>query len=80
MSMADALLKAIGLELLTEYFEYLDRLRESGVTNMFGAGPYLAEAFGITKHQAKKVHVAWMETFEDGPTAEHRATKAIGED
>lgn len=31
----------------TEYFEYLDELRESGVTNMFGAAPYLVSEFGI---------------------------------
>lgn len=28
-----------------EYLEYLDRLRESGRTNMFGARPYLIKAY-----------------------------------
>lgn len=26
-----------------KYFDYLDRLRESGVTNMYGAVPYLQQ-------------------------------------
>ena len=26
-----------------DHFEYLDELRESGVTNMYGAGSYLAD-------------------------------------
>ena len=29
----------------TEHLEYLDHLRESGETNMFGAGPYLQRDF-----------------------------------
>ena len=36
-----------------EYFDYLDNLRESGVTNMFGASPYLQEAFDLTKIEAR---------------------------
>ena len=28
-----------------KYYEFLYNLRESGVTNMFGATPYLVEAF-----------------------------------
>jgi hypothetical protein len=32
---------------LAEMFQYLDDLRQSGATNMFGAGPYLEGAFGL---------------------------------
>ena len=46
-------------------FEYLDALRDSGVTNMFGAGPYLQEAFGLSRYEAKDVVLAWMQTFRD---------------
>ena len=46
-------------------FEYLDALRDSGVTNMFGAGPYLQEAFGLNRYEAKDVVLAWMQTFRD---------------
>ncbi len=47
-----------------DYFEYLDELRESGVTNMFGAAPYLVEDFGITMWEARKILVEWMETYD----------------
>lgn len=30
-----------------EYYEYLDDLKVSGVVNMFGAGAYLQEQFGV---------------------------------
>lgn len=46
------------------YFEYLDSLRESGVTNMFGAPRYLQEVFGLTKQDSFNVFQRWMETFE----------------
>lgn len=46
-----------------QVFEYLDNLRESGVTNMFGAAPYIEEEFGVTKREAKAFLVEWMETF-----------------
>lgn len=76
--MADALLNDIGLSRLTEYFASLDEIRESGVTNMFGAAPYLRSEWPVlTKQEASKVLLAWMETFEDGPTAEFRAEKAL---
>ena len=46
-----------------EYFEYLNNLRESGVTNMYGAGPYLQQAFGLTKYEARDILIQWMESF-----------------
>ena len=48
---------------MEEYFEYLNTLRETGVTNMFGAGPYLQQAFGLTRHEARKVLGEWMNSF-----------------
>ena len=48
---------------MQEYYEYLDLLRESGVTNMFGAGPYLQEAFELSKYEAKNIVLSWMESF-----------------
>lgn len=47
------------------YYEYLDGLRESGITNMFGAGPYLQRRFGISGHSARVILGAWMDTFEE---------------
>lgn len=50
---------------MNEYFEYLDNLRESGVTNMFGAAPYLQQAFGLSRYEARDVLLKWMETFSE---------------
>ena len=46
-----------------EMFEYLDTLRETGVTNMFGAGPYLQQAFGVDRREAKTVLLEWMKQY-----------------
>lgn len=46
-----------------EHLRYLDTLRESGVTNMFGAAPYLVEEFGIDLSIARKILAYWMKTF-----------------
>ena len=47
-----------------EMFQYLEELRQSGVTNMFGASPYLAGAFGLKDRQAGRILVKWMENYE----------------
>ena len=43
---------------------YLDNLRESGETNMFGAGQYLMMEFGLDKHEARAILKEWMETYK----------------
>lgn len=48
-----------------EYFEYLDDLRESGVTNMYGASPYLVEEFGVDLSTAQRILIEWMRTFNE---------------
>lgn len=45
-----------------EMLEYLDALRDSGITNMLGAGPYVETEFGLTPDEAKKLLVNWTET------------------
>ena len=46
------------------HLEYLDDLRESGVTNMFGARPYLNRKFRkLSDDQAAQVLTYWMRTF-----------------
>ena len=48
------------------YFEYLDKLRASGITNMYRAGPYLFnEFYQISMNQSQIVLAKWMETFEE---------------
>jgi hypothetical protein len=46
-----------------EHLEYLDVLRESGATNMFGAGTWLESEFGLTKAVAREILFYWMDTF-----------------
>jgi hypothetical protein len=53
------------MEKYFEEFEYLNVLRESGATNMFGASPYLEQAFGITKTEARTILKLWMESFKE---------------
>ena len=54
-------------------FSYLDELRESGVTNMFGATPYLVEYYDIDKRLAKDILAAWMKWVgQDRPDLEVR--------
>lgn len=48
-----------------DHLLYLDNLRESGVTNMFGAGEYLEREFGIDRQHAKSVLMYWMDTFAE---------------
>lgn len=49
---------------LEEYLEYLDELRSSGETNMFGARSYLMDAFEeLAKDEAGRVLHYWMATF-----------------
>lgn len=42
---------------------YLEWLRRSGQTNMYGAVPYLMEEFWLDEEEAKQVLVNWMENY-----------------
>ena len=46
-----------------EYFDYLVELRDSGETNMYGAAPYIQREFGISRTEARKILVAWIDSF-----------------
>ena len=47
----------------TEHLEFLDELRESGKTNMFGARPLLMDEFMMGSVQSQAVLSYWMKTF-----------------
>ena len=47
-----------------EHLTYLDELRESGETNMFGAASYVQTEFGVDKKDAKDILLYWMRSFE----------------
>jgi len=46
-----------------EHLQYLDDLRESGATNMFGAGRYVEQEFDVSKSDASTILSYWMESF-----------------
>lgn len=46
-----------------KYWIYLEELRESGVTNMFGAGKYLQMEFGLDKREARRILADWMNNY-----------------
>ena len=48
-----------------EHLEYLDDLRDSGITNMYGASEYVEDAFGTSKAESKKILMYWMKSFGD---------------
>ena len=49
-------------------FQFLNRLRESGETNMYGASPYVQCAFDLTKREASVILVEWMKWVQDNPS------------
>jgi hypothetical protein len=50
---------------MTDVYKYLDNLRDSGATNMYGAGQYLQEEFGMDKYEAREVLANWMRTKQE---------------
>jgi len=51
------------IDITDEHLEFLDDLRDNGITNMFGAGSYLEEAFDMSSREATYVLQQWMETY-----------------
>lgn len=62
-------------EQVHEMFLWLDDVRGSGIVNMFGAYPLLAEAFSIPRPLARQVWTAWAQSFgtrHGAPAPDHR--------
>lgn len=58
-------------QLEQEAMSFLNLLRDSGATNMFGAAPYVEDEFGIDKREARRILQLWMRNFnEEGNYAE----------
>jgi hypothetical protein len=57
------------------HFRYLDNLRESGRTNMWGAGEYLRRERNLDVVTANRIVVQWMNTFDPSLSVEDRAAK-----
>lgn len=68
------------LDDVQECFRFLDELRESGVTNMYGAGQYVQKEYGIDRQHATILLTAWMHAFDkDGTTATEEIVTTITE-
>lgn len=46
-----------------KYWIYLENLRRSGETNMYGAVPYLMKEFPLDYHTAIKILADWMRNY-----------------
>jgi hypothetical protein len=49
-----------------EVMEYLNDLRDSGITNMFGATPYIVRHCEIPEKEARRILGLWMNNFKEG--------------
>lgn len=47
------------------YYETLECIRKSGITNMWGAAPYLAEYRHISKELASEVLCSWIDNYDE---------------
>ncbi len=46
-----------------KYWIFLENLRRSGVTNMFGSASYIVDEFGVSHNEAVKIACNWMENY-----------------
>lgn len=49
---------------MEKYFDYLDRLQQSGITNMFNAPRYLKKEFGLDKKNSILIFKEWVKDAE----------------
>ena len=53
-------------KLRNEHLIFLDDLRESNITSMFGAGVYLERKFKkLTRQECREILGHWMRTFSE---------------
>lgn len=61
-----------------KYYDFLEDLRQSGDTNMFGAPPYLMAAFSMKRERAVSITSDWIKGHSDSsrviekPTTKNR--------
>lgn len=48
-----------------KYYRYIEKLRASGITNMFEASVYLEDEFNLYNDDAKKILVSWMKNYDE---------------
>lgn len=47
-----------------EVCSFLNAVRETGKSNMFGAGPSIEKAYKVKERDARTLLMYWMHTFE----------------
>lgn len=62
---------------LAGHFRYLDKLRESGRTNMWDAPRFLMAARAMDEDEAKITFGFWQDTFDGESEPLERAERAI---
>lgn len=55
----------MGKEKYEKEFKFLEELRQSGQTNMYGAGVYLREEFNISKAESYEILNQWMTRYDE---------------
>lgn len=48
-----------------KYYKYLEELRRSGVTNMFGAARYLMFEFDLLEKEANAILSYWIKNYSE---------------
>lgn len=69
--------RALSADELADHFGYLDMLRESGATNMFGAASYLIRDQGVSRKDASAILSMWMKSFSRETSPVERARAAL---
>lgn len=46
-----------------KYWLYLEKLRRTGLVNMFGASVYLENDFNLSHTEARQILVDWMKNY-----------------
>lgn len=47
------------------YYQTLEYIRRSGITNMWGAAPYLAAYRHISKDLASEILCSWIDNYDE---------------
>lgn len=67
----------LAVKAMAAQFAFLDDLRASGETNMYGAAPYLCREFGMHRDVARDVLRGWQDTYDPDVDVTTRATDAL---
>lgn len=55
----------MGKEKYEKEFKFLEELRQSGQTSMYGASPYLREEFNISEAESYEILNQWMTRYDE---------------